>query len=218
MVIEGALEIAALPLPAGGGSSSSSGPKGRVKAYLSSIASSAQAWCGEHWLSWRALKTAVSVRDQLALLAAGAAALTPLIPRPFSTCGEDLRVLRKALLLSCGGGAGLARRLPGCEGGRRAEYRIAGSDVPVALHPTSVIVAVRAHCAGRVGAARAAAERTAARGGGGGGGGLEGLEALLSYPELVVYSELVHTSRTFMRVVTRVEPEWLLSGGTQGRT
>jgi hypothetical protein len=81
----------------------------------------------------------------------------------------------------------------------------------VSLHPSSVLVAVRAHCASRVASARAG---SSSRGGGALDSGaasleLRQLEALLGYPEVVVYSELVRTSRTYMRTVTRVEPEWL---------
>ena len=186
-------------------------PKARVRAYLARVTGAAQAWCHEHWLSWRALKTAVSVRDQLAALACSAAVG---LRAPLSSCGEGLDALRRALLASCGGGAGIARLLPGSGGGtgRRAEYAIAGSSEPVSLHPSSVLVAVRAHCASRVASARAGGGSS--RGGGALDSGaasleLRQLEALLGYPEVVVYSELVRTSRTYMRTVTRVEPEWL---------
>jgi ATP-dependent RNA helicase DHX8/PRP22 len=181
-------------------------PRAAVRSLLSAVSAKASAWCWEHFLSHRALASAVAVRDQLGALAASSPSLRAALP--LASCGANLDALRRALLLR--GGLNVARRLPGCEGGRRAEYRVEASGITAAIHPSSVLVLVHAHVQNRLAAARAAR----GRGSGGGGGAppaaaAASIDALAGYPEVVVFGELVRTSRTYLRVISRVEPEWV---------
>jgi hypothetical protein len=199
---------------------------------LRAINSRVHAWCVEHFLSFRTLRKAVAVRDQLADICAQAG--VPLLPPSAAAAasewlarkgGSDAAWLSSSFVLSspvlspplagtdafCRAlAAGLAyqaaHRLPSDETGSRAEYRTVDG-VSVGVHPSSSLVLVYSFLRNRAAAAAAAAKRKGGAPGSGAGG-----SEMATYPDTVVYSELVRTSRAYMRFVTRVEREWLAPG------
>lgn len=196
-----------------------------ARAGLRGINTRVGGWCGEHFLSLRALRKAVAIRDQLADIAASGGVGLDLTP----SCGGDTEPLRRALVAGCW--LSLAQRQPGDSEAGRPVYRTLGG-VSVTIHPTSTLVLAYSHLRNRQAAAAAAAQRrggsgpagaavasaaalSAALGGGDAGG-------LLGYPDCVVYDEVVRTGRgeegggsgvaggkAYMRNVTRVEQAWL---------
>lgn len=179
-----------------------------LQKFLRILTQNLTTWAWEHFVSLRALRSAVQIRDQLAeiMLKLGL---------PIVSCGEDQETLRKALI--AGSTLHVARRLPGSEGGGRAEYRTVSGQV-VSIHPSSVLIVAHAQLRSR---ATALAKRSQALASSLGSGGVSqstvaaasalaaSAEALAAYPESVVYSEVVSTTRPYMRNVTRIETKWL---------
>jgi hypothetical protein len=256
-------------------------PKSAVKAATRSLNHRLSEWCFEHFLSFRALKKAVAVRDQLADICAdnkiplqsrfqapqaadadrsdAAAAVTGLtvVEQSLSaTLTSPVDAVRLALTLGCYLHA--AVRLPSSElAGARPEYRAVTGGHTVSIHPSSTLILAYAHLRNRQAARVEAARRAGNSGssGGGKGGGMSSAQAMekalaqatgdpnkvsetamfqahaansgtkpaaatavnpddpmniaVGYPDALIYSELVQTTRPYMRYVTRVEKQWL---------
>lgn len=179
-----------------------------VSRFLRILTQNVSSWAWDNFVSLRSLRSATQIRDQLAeiLLKLGL---------PIVSCGEDQETLRKALI--AGSALHVARRLPGSEGGGRAEYRTVSGQI-VTIHPSSVLIVAHAQLRSR---AAALAKRSQALASSLGSGGVShstvaaanalaaSAEALAAYPETVVYSEVVLTTRPYMRNVTRIETKWL---------
>jgi len=204
---------------------------------LRAINSRVHAWCVEHFLSFRALRKAVAVRDQLAdvcaqahvalLPPASAAAAAEWLARKGTSPSAWLStsfVLSSPILspplagtdafcraLAAGLAHQVAHRLPSDETGGRAEYRTLDG-VLVGVHPSSSLVLVYSFLRNRAAAAAAAAKRKGGTPTAAGSSGVSG--DLVTYPDTVVFSELVRTSRAYMRYVTRIEREWLTTAGS----
>lgn len=179
--------------------------KRAVKLLMKHVTERASNWCWEHFVSLRALRKAVAIRDQIAEICAS-------LGVQLGSCGSETDKVRRALLNGCY--LNVARRLPGGEGGGRPEYRTMNG-LTVAIHPSSTMVLAHATIRNQVAANAAKAARRgtgpsgAAAGASSSSSSSSALQSLSSYPETVVFAELVHTSSTYMRYVTRVETAWL---------
>jgi hypothetical protein len=103
-------------------------PKKAARTFLQRVQSASTSWCWENFVSFRALRKAVAIRDQIA-------ALCEAMGVALASCGDETDRLRRALLLGCF--PNVARRQPGAEGGGRPEYRVLASGLDVSIHPSS---------------------------------------------------------------------------------
>lgn len=192
--------------------------KKAARIFTAAVGKRVSTWCWDHFTSFRALRQAVSVRDQLStqchVLGLALATSHAHAGRGTGVATEgpsDADRLRRALLAGCF--LNVARRVPGAEAGARPQYRTLVGSITCAIHPSSALVVAHAHARNKAAATAAAAVRAgrvltstgplpgpAAAGGaawsqaGAGvraGGGLP--EELGGYPDTVIFSELVQT-------------------------
>jgi len=189
---------------------------------LRTVNSRTHAWCVDHFLSFRALRKAVAVRDQLAdLCAAGGVALLPptaraapppppldlITPTAIAASpivGREPDAAAVCAALARGLPFNLATRLPGSEAGARPLYRT-GDGTQAAIHPASALVLVYSHLRNKAAALAAAAARRGIAAPTLPGAAPGTSDSLLEYPEAVVYGELVETARPYLRQVTRID-------------
>jgi ATP-dependent RNA helicase DHX8/PRP22 len=214
--------------------------KTSATAFLRAVHKRALEWCMEHFLSFRSLQKAIAIRDQLSdvacqagillIPAATATEMQSTIPKeafqtpdgvskyllssstalshsPLCCDTIDTEVLLRTLAQSLK--AHIAFRMPGSEGGGRPEYRLLDGSM-AAVHPSSSLVLVYSHLRNKHAAMAAAAARK----------GLQSSQILsndlLTYPDAVVFSEVVRTARAYMRYVSKVERAWI--DGTEAST
>eukprot|EP00771_Trimastix_marina_P002733 gnl/Trimastix_PCT/3890.p1 GENE.gnl/Trimastix_PCT/3890~~gnl/Trimastix_PCT/3890.p1 ORF type:complete len:746 (-),score=227.11 gnl/Trimastix_PCT/3890:38-2275(-) len=146
-------------------------------------------WCRDHFLNYRALLKVDNVREQLA----GYCTQLNIDPRPSCLrAGADGRPTEhfdSSPILKCllaGYFQNVAYRLPG----QRNLYRTLSSQ-EVALHPSSVLLALR-----RMGVTSGAAGGRVSR-------------VVDTTPECVVYTELLMTTKLYVRTCSAIDPSWV---------
>lgn len=177
-----------------------------IKQFFRLINERIHVWCWDHFLSHRSLRKALAIRDQLAELCLD-------LCIPLHSCGNDMDKLRRTLLY--GSFTQIARRIPSSEGGGRPLYRTLNG-LTVSIHPSSTMVLAYAHIRNSAAAAKSiirkqtviqsfapsssSSSNTVLS---------EDMETLSSYPETIIYHELVRTTAMYMRYVTRIDTVWL---------
>ena len=134
-----------------------------ARAAVRTIDAAAAEWCSARFLSLRALRLGVAVRDQLAdICAAVGVSLAATTTSGGGAAGGgatvDTLALRRALVAGCW--PHVALRLPLAEAGGKPTYRLLGSGaggVTVALHPSSSLTLAYSHVRNRTAAMAAAA-------------------------------------------------------------
>jgi HrpA-like RNA helicase len=182
-------------------SSSSQPHKFTFKRLLSRINSKINKWCSEHFISVRAMRRAVAVRDQLYDMVTGVCGSPP------SSCKSDTVLLLRALVASCW--LNVAYKVPVAQGNSsRPEYRTS-QGIVATVHPSSSLTLAYAHIRAKQmnliqmhqlnGSNKSKTQEAEAA--------LQG--AFSGYPDVVIYSEIVKTSKVYMRHVSKIEKEWL---------
>lgn len=147
------------------------------------------AWCRRHFLSYRALSQADRIRSQLGVMMEKHD--LELVSRPFDD-PSYYENIRRALV------TGFFMKAARLAPGEKKAYVTADDGAQMTLiHPSSVI--------GK--ASSGAGNGYGGNGGGGAGGG--GSSGYL--PRWVIYNEFIMTQQKYLRTVTAVKPEWLVS-------
>ncbi|XP_070498976.1 ATP-dependent RNA helicase DHX33 [Chironomus tepperi] len=148
-------------------------------------ASDKKKWCLEHFLSYRNLAYAAEVRKQLADICSQLKILT-------KTENFDLDKFRKCMI------RGLYSNIAEYQA-RDNNYKVLASHQRAQIHPSSVLSGFHANINGRNSS---------------NGNGLIPVSSKIKNdhnqkPSYVIFNEIVQTSNTYLRTVTRIEPEWI---------
>ena len=159
-------------------------------------------WCWDHFLSSRSLRKALAIRDQLVELCTD-------LSIPLLSDIQNMDKLRKTLLY--GSYTQIARRIPSSEGGGRPLYRTLNG-LTVAIHPSSTMVLAYAHVRNSAAVAKSVIRKQTVvqLSSSSTNNNMDTeIESLSSYPETLIYHELVRTTALYMRYVTRIDSVWL---------